>query len=102
MLDPQDAAGGGDVTGCLDCPIGAVCNGSSLVPALAGSTWVRVGDALRIASCPAGNIVVRSVPGHCIVTGPKAQVWARPGPGVGRRACPVQSRKRSTGSLSPS
>ncbi len=53
VLEPSDTMA------CQDCPLGAACNGSHLEPRIKGSAWALVGQALRIAQCPVGYIVVR-------------------------------------------
>ena len=53
VTDPD----GGD---CIDCPIGAVCNGAALVGLPTASSWAAGADGvLRLQSCPAGYVLVR-------------------------------------------
>eukprot|EP00961_Rhodomonas_salina_P176883 2384811-Rhodomonas_salina.1 len=46
--------------GCKRCPVGAMCNGSALVGALAGSVWVpdESMGVMWLQSCPAGHAVL--------------------------------------------
>ncbi len=52
VLDP-------DADPCRECPVGAVCNGSSLTGLVEGSAWVAAGKVVRLVQCPKGYILVR-------------------------------------------
>eukprot|EP00960_Hanusia_phi_P009635 280164-Hanusia_phi.AAC.1 len=45
---------------CKECPVGGKCDGSTLQPKVVGSAWGWEDGILRIQSCPAGYILIRS------------------------------------------
>ena len=59
-----------DYSPCMQCAIGAECDGSDLKGLLEGSKWTREGQEMRLVECPPGSIIVRdtiAVLDECIV-----------------------------------
>eukprot|EP00961_Rhodomonas_salina_P099424 1337023-Rhodomonas_salina.1 len=52
---------------CKACPAGLFCNGTGIAtPVIAGSTWVRDNDVLRLESCPTGYAVDAGAGEQCV------------------------------------